>query len=406
MEENSQSSRRRIRSEIDAKTCKRLENTTETDECEPLQQVWRSEFDRTWIGGWGGKRSWCGVRDRRDHCRIGSCRECIADPKNGATRTPATKTVRLEAANGRLIRVEGEARLELVGDGKKCTMKFLDTNIKRLLASVSASVAEGHIVVFGQQESYIENASKARGFRWAGGKACLWCSWKHTRVRDRRRRWSLMRWTRIRFSGGEREPKYGRNFVNGVIRIKKMKARNEACVTRNEGLDDVAREDRRKHEVEEEFGKKEHHAQARSSTTEWAIIQHEMTHLLFRRWCRHCTKGRWREEDCRQSIVEDGSVADIHMYCMFMSDKKEGETLTFFDGKTTSDKSCAQHHVPEGNDGRMDIPKVDGMTAWDRIWGFWSTSWNRTTNRTSFDECDWARWERWRVDRGWSFRLV
>ena len=52
--------------------------------------------------------------------------------------------------------------MERIRYGRKCTKKFLDTNIKRLLASVSASVGEGHIVVFGQQESYIENASKAR----------------------------------------------------------------------------------------------------------------------------------------------------------------------------------------------------------------------------------------------------
>ena len=52
--------------------------------------------------------------------------------------------------------------MEPIRDGRKCNKKFLDFNIKRLLTSVSASVGEGHIVVFGQQESNIENASKAR----------------------------------------------------------------------------------------------------------------------------------------------------------------------------------------------------------------------------------------------------
>ena len=29
-------------------------------------------------------------------------------------------------------------------------------------------------------------------------------------------------------------------------------------------------------------------------------IEHEMTHLPFRSWCRHCITGRGREEDCRR----------------------------------------------------------------------------------------------------------
>ena len=36
-------------------------------------------------------------------------------------------------------------------------MKFLDADVKRPLASVSAIVDEGNVVVFGQHESFIEN---------------------------------------------------------------------------------------------------------------------------------------------------------------------------------------------------------------------------------------------------------
>ena len=38
-------------------------------------------------------------------------------------------------------------------------MKFLDADVKRPLASVSAIVDEGNVVVFGQHESFIENVS-------------------------------------------------------------------------------------------------------------------------------------------------------------------------------------------------------------------------------------------------------
>ena len=47
----------------------------------------------------------------------------------------------LAAANGSPIRVEGDARLEFVRDGMKCSMSVLDADVERPLASVS-SIAE------------------------------------------------------------------------------------------------------------------------------------------------------------------------------------------------------------------------------------------------------------------------
>ena len=79
--------------------------------------------------------------------------------KSGVTRTTVTKTVRFAAANGSPIYVEGDARLKFVRDCKKCNTKFLDVDVKISLASVSAMVHEGNIVVVGPQESYIKNTS-------------------------------------------------------------------------------------------------------------------------------------------------------------------------------------------------------------------------------------------------------
>ena len=60
-------------------------------------------------------------------------------------------------------------------------------------------------------------------------------------------------------------------------------------------------------------------------------IEHEMTHLLFRGWCRHCIQGRSREEDCRRASEEERQVPDIQLYYvfMFMGDEKEEETLYY-----------------------------------------------------------------------------
>ena len=44
----------------------------------------------------------------------------------------------------------------------KCSMKFLDADVRRPLASVSAIVDVGNVVVFGQRESFIENMSTSK----------------------------------------------------------------------------------------------------------------------------------------------------------------------------------------------------------------------------------------------------
>ena len=80
--------------------------------------------------------------------------------KKGVERTKSKKAVKLAAASGSPIRVEGDARLEFIRDGMKCSMKFLDAHVKRPLASVSAVVEEGNVIVFGQHESFIETVSK------------------------------------------------------------------------------------------------------------------------------------------------------------------------------------------------------------------------------------------------------
>ena len=85
--------------------------------------------------------------------------------------------MRLTAAKDSPIHIEGDARLDFVPDGKMCNMKFLDDDIKSQLASVSAIVDKGNIIVFGSQESYIvhgeheywsEDSDKQKAWRVCG----------------------------------------------------------------------------------------------------------------------------------------------------------------------------------------------------------------------------------------------
>ena len=54
----------------------------------------------------------------------GAAKSVWPSREKGVTSTTATKMVRLTAGSGDPIRVEGDARLEFVRDGRKCTMKF------------------------------------------------------------------------------------------------------------------------------------------------------------------------------------------------------------------------------------------------------------------------------------------
>ena len=89
----------------------------------------------------------------------GAAKSIWPSRKKDVERTKSTRAVKLAAATGSPIRVEGDARLEFVRDGKKCSTRFLDVDVKRPVASKSASVDEGNVVVFGQRESFIENTN-------------------------------------------------------------------------------------------------------------------------------------------------------------------------------------------------------------------------------------------------------
>ena len=61
----------------------------------------------------------------------GAAKSVWPSRKKGVERTKSKKAVKLAAANGSPIRVEGDARLEFFLDGMKCSMKFLDADVKK-----------------------------------------------------------------------------------------------------------------------------------------------------------------------------------------------------------------------------------------------------------------------------------
>ena len=82
--------------------------------------------------------------------------------KKGVLRRRMNKKPKLAAANGTKIDVYAEALLEFEfeKDGKQCGMRFLDSDVKKSLAAVSAMTDEGNTVVFSRKwGNYIENDS-------------------------------------------------------------------------------------------------------------------------------------------------------------------------------------------------------------------------------------------------------
>ena len=69
---------------------------------------------------------------------------------------------------------------------------------------------------------------------------------------------------------------------------------------------------------EEEFGaRRPVRKQDPKEPTKAEREEHEKTHLPFRSWCRHCVRGRGKEEACRR-VGRDPEVLEVHMEFMFM----------------------------------------------------------------------------------------
>ena len=107
-------------------------------------------------------------------------------------------------------------------------------------------------------------------------------------------------------------------------------ARKEVCVTMIEEVDDVEHEkseEQRKLEEEDEVGeRKTTRKHDPRQPCEQERIEHEMTHLPFRSWCRHCIKRRGREEDCRKAAEDERQIPKIHFHWR----RKDWKLVVFF----------------------------------------------------------------------------
>ena len=58
--------------------------------------------------------------------------------------------------------------------------------------------------------------------------------------------------------------------------------------------------------------------------TERQIVEHEVTHLPFCSWCKHCVKGKTKNSQYKSKPSEEREVPVISMDYMFLSERKCG----------------------------------------------------------------------------------
>lgn len=94
--------------------------------------------------------------------------------------------------------------------------------------------------------------------------------------------------------------------------------------------------------------------------------EHELTHLPFWSWCRHCVRGRGKEDPCRRTNAADESaLPEIHLDFMFMGEG-EGKTLAMLVGRKKCTKATMATVVPRKSTGEWTSRR---LMAWLRELG-------------------------------------
>ena len=251
--------------------------------------------------------------------------------------------------------------MEFVRDALKCNMKFLDADVKRPLVSVSAIVDEGHIVVFGPQESYIENMGTGQRIPLSRSQGVFVM---RLDARAGTRSTKTVKFDELNTNSVSWWPartNMRKTFVNALRTTHNFKQERNECATRIEEVDDAAREEQEEQRKQEEEPSSAKQRPRASEILDKRVNKKEFnTKLRIFRFAVGADKASG-EEDERKTTEEERQVPEIHLDYMFMGDKKEGHNIGFLAFKRTSDKSCAHHCGLEEIDGRMDMPKADGV---------------------------------------------
>ena len=268
----------------------------------------------------------------------GAARSVWPRRKKGVLRRKLDKKPKLAGANGTKIEVYGEAVLEFEENGKQCGMRFLDSDVKKPLAAVSAMNDEGNTVVFSKKwESYVENDATGKKIMIERVGDTFEITLQTKKMKDGTRKevsWAEdggKKYEGMDVDANDEDEDMLKEMTSGKSSFGGFQ---EADVMRSQGDGELVQHrktDQNKEDVEED--EDEEYGVRRSvkkfdprEPSKEEREEHEKTHLPFRNWCRHCVRGRGKEEACRDA-KRDQEVAEVHLDFMFMGDEGEDRTL-------------------------------------------------------------------------------
>ena len=92
--------------------------------------------------------------------------------------------------------------------------------------------------------------------------------------------------------------------------------------------------------------------------SELEIAEHEMTHLPFRSWCRHCVRGRGKELPHRKAEDLEGGVAEIHMDLCFPGEEDGSGGLTVLVAQDRETKMKLASAMPSKSTGNFIAKRI------------------------------------------------
>ena len=81
------------------------------------------------------------------------------------------------------------------------------------------------------------------------------------------------------------------------------------------------------------------------------IEEHNLTHLPYRNWCRHCVRGRGKESAHKAGTGDGGDVPELHLDYCFPGEEEAGKNLTVLVGRIRNTRMTMSSMIPSKTTG-------------------------------------------------------
>jgi hypothetical protein len=83
------------------------------------------------------------------------------------------------------------------------------------------------------------------------------------------------------------------------------------------------------------------------------VEHHNLTHLPFRNWCRHCIRGRGKEASHKVVQGEGGEVPEVHLDYCFPGEEETGKNLTVLVARMRNTRMTMSTVIPSKTTGEF-----------------------------------------------------